>query len=122
MTVAIEDRTVRRGLFAEDQLLRNVVGALRRALDDHPDGCLEAALWRGVEACFVPRSVFNEAVDIMVYVGLALRAGGRLHAGLNRTRGPEFLGEGATRAAPRCKTAVRLGVRPDRRFRHLHRI
>jgi len=84
MIVAVADRTMRRGVFDEDQLLRNVVGALRRALDDHPDGCVEAALWRGVEACFVPRSVFNEAVDIMVYAGLALRADGRLHAGLNR--------------------------------------
>jgi hypothetical protein len=61
-----------------------VIGALRRALDDHPDGCLEGALWHGVEACFVPRVIFNEAVDIMVYAGLALRVGGRLHAGLNR--------------------------------------
>ena len=85
MTAAVEDGTVRRDLIVEDRLLRNVVGALRRALNEHPDGCLEAALWHGVEACFVPRVIFNEAVDIMVYAGLAVRAGGRLNAGLNRT-------------------------------------
>lgn len=64
-----------------EKLLRNVVAALRRVLDEHPDGCLEAALWHGVEACFVPRVIFDEAVNIMVYVGWARRAGGRLHAG-----------------------------------------
>jgi hypothetical protein len=85
MTAAVEDRAVRRGLIAEGQLLRNVIGALRRALDDHPGGCLEAALWHGVEACSVPRVIFDEAIDIMVYAGLALRTGGRLHAGLNGT-------------------------------------
>ena len=74
---------MRRELVAEDQLLRNVVGALRRALDEHPDGCLEAALWHGVEACFVPRVIFDEAVDIIVYAGLARRSGGRLYAVLN---------------------------------------
>ena len=66
MTAAVEDRAVRRGLIAEGQLLRNVIGALRRALDDHPGGCLEAALWHGVEACLVPRAIFDEAIDIMV--------------------------------------------------------
>jgi hypothetical protein len=77
MTVPVEDRTVRRGLFAEDQLLRNVVGTLRRALDDHPDGCLDAALWRGVEACFVLRSVFNEAGELWsARVWRCARAGG----------------------------------------------
>ena len=86
MTAAVEDGTVRRDLIAEDQLLRNVIGALRRALDDHPDGCREAALWHGVEACFVPRVIFNEAVEIMVYAGLALRVGRRLYAGLKSHR------------------------------------
>ena len=85
MTAAVEDGTVTCDLIAEAQLLRNVIGALRRALDDHPEGCLEAVLWHGVEACFVPRVIFNEAVDILICTGLALRAGGRLHAGLNRT-------------------------------------
>ena len=60
-------RFVRRDLVAEGQLLRDVVGALLRALDEHPDGCLGAALWHGVEACFVPRVIFDEAVGIMVY-------------------------------------------------------
>jgi hypothetical protein len=73
-------RFVRRDLVAEGQLLQNVVGALRRALDEHPDGCLEAALWHGVEACFVPRVIFDEAVGIMVSEGWARRAFGRLHA------------------------------------------
>jgi len=72
-------RFVRRDLVAEGQLLRNVVGALLRALDEHPDGCLEAALWHGVEACFVPRVIFDEAVGIIVYEGWARRAFGRLH-------------------------------------------
>ena len=72
---------MRRDLVAEGQLLRNVVGALLRALDEHPDGCLEAALWHGVEACFVPRVIFDEAVGIMVHEGWARRAFGRLHAG-----------------------------------------
>ena len=47
-------RFVRRELVAEDQLLRNVVGALRRALDEHPDGCLEAALWHGSRTVSCP--------------------------------------------------------------------
>ena len=68
-------------LVAEDRLRRNVVGALLWALDAHPDGCLEAALWHGVEACVVPGVIFDEAVSSMVYEGWARRAFGRLHAG-----------------------------------------
>jgi hypothetical protein len=71
---AVEEGTVSR----EDRLLGNVIDALRLVLDERPDGCLEAALWHGVEACFVAREVFDEAVEIMVNVGWASRVGGRL--------------------------------------------
>jgi hypothetical protein len=72
---------MRRDLITEGRLLRNVVDALRLALDEHSDGCLEAALWHGVEACPVPREIFDEAVDIMIDAGWARRLGVRLHAG-----------------------------------------
>jgi len=45
-----------------DRLQRNVIAALRRALAEHPEGCLEAKLWHGVEACGVARRVFDEAI------------------------------------------------------------
>jgi hypothetical protein len=72
---------VKHDLIAEGRLLRNVVDALRLALDERPDGCLEAALWHGVEACFVPRMIFDEAIDLMVDAGWAIRRDGRLFAG-----------------------------------------
>jgi hypothetical protein len=57
------------------------MAALRRALDEHPEGYLESMLLRGVEACGVPRWVFNDAVDIMITTGLASRRHDRLFAG-----------------------------------------
>jgi hypothetical protein len=68
-------------LFAGSRLLRNVIEALRRAIDEHPEGCLESTLWRGVEACGVAREVFDDAVDIMITAGRISRRGGRLFAG-----------------------------------------
>jgi hypothetical protein len=60
---------MKRDLIAEGRLLRNVVDALRQAVDEHPEGCLEGALWDAVEACGVPRSIFDEAVEMMIAVG-----------------------------------------------------
>jgi hypothetical protein len=57
--------------IAEGRLLGNVVDALRQALDERPDGCLEARLWHGAEVCFVSRRVFDEAVECMVSLGWA---------------------------------------------------
>jgi hypothetical protein len=84
---ALEERRVRRDLVAEDQLLRNVVDALRLALGECPDGCLEAALWHGVEGCFIARRVFDEAIDIMLDAGWACRRNGRLFGLPRRQRG-----------------------------------
>lgn len=70
-------------MVAEGRLLWNVMSALRRALDEHPNGCLEAALWHGVEACFVPRKVFDKAVNIMIGAG---GRGARAHGLLPGTK------------------------------------
>lgn len=64
-----------------DALLRNVIAALRRALAEHPEGCLEARLWHGVEACGVTRRVFDEAIKIMLTAGWSSRRHGRLFSG-----------------------------------------
>lgn len=77
---------MRQDLIAEGRLLRNVVDALRLALDERSDGCLEVTLWRGVEACSVPRMIFDEAIDIMVHAGWARRAGDRVHKGSSEMR------------------------------------
>ena len=77
---------MRQDLIAEGRLLRNVVDALRLALEERPDGCLEATLWQGVGACRVPRMIFDEAIDIMVDAGWARRAGAWLHRGSSETR------------------------------------
>ena len=66
-------------LIAEDRLLGNVVSALRLAVDERPEGCLEIELWHGVAACFVPRTIFDEAIDIIVTAGWVRRAGARVH-------------------------------------------
>jgi len=47
---------MRRDLIAEGRLLRNVVDALRLALDERPEGCRESVLCHGVEACGVAHS------------------------------------------------------------------
>jgi hypothetical protein len=66
---------------APDVLLRNVIAALRRALAEHPEGCLEARLWHGVEACGVARGVFDEAIKITLTAGWCSRRHGRLFSG-----------------------------------------
>ena len=87
---ASERTDLNRDLVAGSQLLRNVIEALCRALDEHPEGCLESTLWRGVEACGVAREVFDDAVDIMITAGRARRRGGRLFAGLVLWPEPRF--------------------------------
>jgi hypothetical protein len=71
-------------LIAEDKLVQNVVRALRLALDERRDGCLEVELWHGVAACLVPRPIFDEAIDIMLTAGWVQRSGARLHGGVRR--------------------------------------
>jgi hypothetical protein len=71
---------MKRDLIAEGRLLRNVVGALRQALREHPEGCLEAPLRRGVEACGVDRGVFDEAIEILINNRWITRVGDRLHS------------------------------------------
>jgi hypothetical protein len=66
---------------APDVLVRNVIAALRRALAERPEGCLEARLWHGVEACGVARRVFDEAIEIMLTAGWCSRRHGRLLSG-----------------------------------------
>jgi len=79
--VVLSDGTKKRGRIAEDRLLRNVIAALRRALAERPEGCLEARLWHGVEACGVARKVFDEAIEIMLTAGWSSRRYGRLFSG-----------------------------------------
>ena len=66
---------MRQDLIAEGRLLRNVVDALRLALDERSDGCLEVTLWRGVEACSVPRMSFNRRPSFAGIVQVSRRSG-----------------------------------------------
>ena len=82
---------MRRDLIAEGRLLRNVVDALRLALDDRPDGCRESALWLGVQACGVTRPIFDEAIQIMLDAGWTSRRYGRLFSGAAPKAKPQRL-------------------------------
>ena len=82
---------MRRDLITESRLLRNVVDALRLALDERPAGCRENALWRGVEACGVASGIFDEAIEIMLDAGWASRRHGRLFSGPTPKAKPQRL-------------------------------
>jgi hypothetical protein len=53
---------MKRDRIAEGLPLRNMIDAPRRALDEHPKCCLEAALWHEVEACSVARGILDGAM------------------------------------------------------------
>jgi hypothetical protein len=79
--VLLSDGTRTRDWIAEGRLVRNVIAALRRALAEHAEGCRESSLWHGVEACGVARSVFDEAIEIMLNTGWSCRRYDRLFSG-----------------------------------------
>jgi hypothetical protein len=61
---------------------RNLMDALRWVLAEHPEGCPEAALWRGAEDCGVDRETFDLVIRLMVNAGYARRDGDRLYAAI----------------------------------------
>ena len=68
----------RRDIAAET--MRAVIEALRQALALAPEGCDEAALWRGLDEAGVHRATFDQAVALMLAASWARREGDRLHA------------------------------------------
>jgi hypothetical protein len=68
---------------------RNLMGALCWVLEERPQGCSQAVLWRGAEACGVDRETFDLVVRLMLSAGYARRDGDRLFAGEADPRTPQ---------------------------------